>query len=1057
MTTNKVWSRLLQSTALVGVAALATPAHAQDEPDTIIVTGTLIKRQDIAAPSPVTSVSAEELAVVNTVNTEDFLNTLPQAIPGFDATSNNPGDGVATANLRGLGAVRTLVLVEGRRMVPYDSQGIVDLNQIPAALVARTDVVTGGASALYGSDAVAGVINFDLRDEFEGFEINSSYEVSEEGDGDIFQASVITGGDFADGRGNATFFAAYTDRQPVFQGDREFSTIANDDADVGDPFTPFGSSGVPGTRFFDTYVNPNAAPVFDGAAVDADGDFAGGSCSGEGVGVVDPDGSLSFRDVDLDGEFGAGDTAGFVSGDEVCGGGFTFNQAGNPIPWINSGANTTRYNYAPVNYLQLPQERYNLAAFATYDIADHTELKLRGMFANNVVAQELAPTPLFESFDFNIGDDSVFSDEAIAAFTSAINLNVAGQQAAITRAQQDLAFAQGLTAAEIDARNADDNEDNDIDLDALAAAPTDLQDGLDDFLASVDTDGDGNFDTYRAYIGRRMLETDQRNSTRDQAAVQWVAETNTDLGNGMFWTNYAQYSRTFGSLAQTGNVSRSAFQDALDNGCNPLGEGAITPDCAAQFQRTGIIQNEFEQTVAGTQLSGDFFGLTLPTASNSIGFAAGVEYREERTRFQPDSVLGPDVAGFNQSAPIRGSFDVIEGFAEFAVPLIEGRQFFDELSFNGALRFSDYSTVGTLTTYQAGGAWAPAPGYTFKASYNRAARAPNLNELFAPVVNGFPQADDPCAIQSADGEATGSRSICTAEGVPSGAYGTTALQPNSQIESLFGGNENLEEEVADTFTAGVVLQPDWLDGLTLTVDYYDIQIEDVISTVPVQEVLDGCYVDGTQSLCDLVDRSGSGTIQFITLNNQNLAELKYRGIDFDADYQFDPAVFGFDNVGTFSTRFVGTYRIEESFTAFDGQPAVDCAGTYRGRFGGCFIDQPKPEWKHTMFLTHNIGELSTTLRWRYIGEVTADDSVDPSGNNDDFRDLRATTIDAYNYFDLSSNYQLTENLRFAAGINNLLDNDAPILSDSFAEQANTWPATYDPFGRSFFVSATLSF
>lgn len=1049
MSSNKVWSRLLQSTALVGVAALATPAVAQDG-DTIVVTGTLIKRQDIQAPSPVTSVSAEELKVVNTVNTEDFLNTLPQAIPGFDATSNNPGDGVATANLRGLGSNRTLVLVEGRRMVPYDPSGVVDLNQIPAALIERTDVVTGGASALYGSDAMAGVVNFDLRDDFEGLEINSSFEVTEEGDGEIFQTSIIAGGEFADGRGNATFFAAYTDRQPVFQGDRDFSAVANNDATVDSAFSPFGSSGVPGTRFFETGVFAGT-PDFSGAALDADGNFAGGTCAGTGIGVIDPDGSLSAVDVNLTGAFDAGDTAGAISGDEICGGGFLFDDAGVPTPWINSGDNTTRYNYAPVNYLQLPQERYNLAGFANYQLTDNTELRLRGMYANNVVAQELAPTPIFDTFSVAL-DSPALTPEAVAIFQSSIAITQAGNDARLATAQDQLAFAQGLTQAQIDARNNDADDANDIDLTGLADAVTAAQAAITAFDASVDTDNDGIPDTYNPYIGRRMLEVGPRNSTRDQASTQWAAETNTTLENNMTWTNYAQYARTFGALSQTGNVSRAAFQDALDDGCDIFGPNRLSAACVTQVARTGIIRTSFEQTVIGTQISGDFFGITSPSATTPIGFAAGVEWREERGDFQPDSVLGPDVAGFNQSAPIKGAIDVLEGFAEFAVPLVEGAAGIEELSFNGAYRVSDYSTVGTLNTYQIGAAWAPTPDFTIKASFNRAARAPNLAELFQPVVNGFPQAEDPCAADTDGTPRAGVQAICTAEGVPASAFQTTALQPNSQIEGLFGGNPDLDEEVADTFTVGIVAQPSAIPGLTLTVDYYDIEIEDVIGTIPANTVLSGCYVDGNADFCSFVNRSASGQIDFISLNNQNLGVLTAKGVDFDADYTFD-----FAEMGELDIRFVGTYRIEDGFQATSNDPFLDCTGTHGGRFGECFSSEPKPEWKHTMFFTHSIGDLSTTLRWRYLSGTDADDSIDPSGDNADYANFRGGEIDAFSYFDLSANYRFTEMFALSGGIQNLLDEEPPINGDSFSEQANTYPATYDPLGRSYFISATLNF
>ena len=555
-----------------------------------------------------------------------------------------------------------------------------------------------------------------------------------------------------------------------------------------------------------------------------------------------------------------------------------------------------------------------------------------------------------------------------------------------------------------------------------------------------------------------MLEVGPRNSTRDQSATQWSAETNTELDNGLFWTNYAQFARTNGVQAQTGNVSRRAFQEAIDSGeCDIFGPNQFSDACVQQVARLGIIRQDYEQTILGTQLSGDLFGLQIPTAENTIAFAAGFEYRDESGAFQPDSVLGPDVAGFNQSAPISGSFDVSELFAEVVVPIVEGMTGVEELSVNGAFRYSDYSTVGELETYALGAAYSPAPGYTFKVNYNKAARAPNINELFAPVVNGFPGALDPCASNQDGTERLGVEAICLAEGVPASGFQTPALQPNGQIESLFGGNPDLTEETAETFTVGLVAQPDFLDGLTVKLDYYDIEIEDVISTAPVQSVLDGCYIEGVDTFCDLVDRSQTGQIEFISLNQQNLALLTAEGIDLDVDYSYDTGDYG-----VFGVRFIGTYRLEDGFQPLPGGALYDCAGFHGGRFGQCFTSEPKPEWKHTAFLNWGMGDLNATLRWRFIGSTDADDALsltDDIDTNDlsDIGGFRGSEIDSFNYFDLSANYALSETLIVRGGVRNLLDEEPPVLGDAFAEQANTYPATYDALGRRYFVGVTASF
>ncbi|WP_375284722.1 TonB-dependent receptor plug domain-containing protein, partial [Marinicauda pacifica] len=343
MSTKKAFAtKLLCTTMLSGLALSGATAVAQDAPaaaaeDVIQVTGTRIQRTDTVAPSPITSVDAELFELNNVVNTEDLLNTLPQLIPAFDATSNNPGNGTATVSLRGLGTTRTLVLVDGTRFVGSGAAQVVDLNNIPAALVERVDVVTGGASAVYGSDAIAGVVNFIMRDDFEGVEVSASHEFStNEGDAAITDVSVTLGGNFDGGRGNAVVSYGYTHREAVFQASREFSETAFWSPGPGtDPYIPGGSSSIP-----QTWVRPAAGNYFDTNPVDGSGDpyFL----------MTQPGGAIAERQV---------------------------------------------YNYAPTNYLQLPQERHMISTFGTYELNSNMELYVRGIYSNNVVDSQLAPTP----------------------------------------------------------------------------------------------------------------------------------------------------------------------------------------------------------------------------------------------------------------------------------------------------------------------------------------------------------------------------------------------------------------------------------------------------------------------------------------------------------------------------------------------------------------------------------------------------------------------------------------------------------------------------------------
>lgn len=909
-------TQLLLTTLLSGAtfAAAAAPSFAQSS-DEIVVTGTRVERQNLQAPSPVTSIDSESLSIVNTINTEQFINSLPQVIPAFDGTSNNPGTGTATVSLRGLGSQRTLVLVDGYRFVSANGDGVVDLNSIPSALVKRVDIVTGGASAVYGSDAMAGVVNFVLDSEFEGVEVEGSYEASDRGDAGIYNAGITLGGNFDNGRGNATIHAGYSQRDAVFQGDRDFSAVANDDNGTG--FDPFGSSGVPGTRLFDSFTFP------DGST---------GSATFDANGVI--------------------------------------------TPWINSGPDTTRYNYAPVNYLQLPQERYTLAAFGKYDISDTVTAKLRGIFTSNTVPQELAPTPIFTSVTVDLTTNPFLDDVSRAVLTN------------------------------------------------TAADPT----------------------AYAVYIGRRMLETGARNTDQELQSMQISGDLSGQWSEDWDWDVHGHISRSSGSIVQTGNVSISAFQRVVASGeCNIFGSGNFSAECADEVRRTGIIQQVSEQRSLVATTDGPVKGIQSPGAENPLSLVMGAEYRQEDFDFRPDSVLGPDVAGFNQSLPVEGDFNTYEVFGEAYLPLIEGAAFAEELSLNGAYRYSDYSTVGGVSSYAIGAEWAPISDIRFRGQIQRSVRAPNVQELFSPQTNGFPGATDPCS------SGTGSASICAATGVPAGIFGTN-FQANSQLEGLFGGNPNLDAETSDTLTLGFVAQPSAVPGLTVTVDYYDIQVDDAIGTIPIQTVLNGCYDGSNPAYCDLVNRSPAGLIDFVELTNANVAFLGVEGIDVEVDYQFDADQIGLGALGgEFGFNIVGGYKLKSDFQALITDPVIDCVGYMGGRAGLC--GEPDPVWKHTATMRYVKGPVLTSLRWRYLSNVEVDDELDGL----DPSELFVSDTGAKSYFDLSSQWDITDNFQLSGGIINLLDTDPPVLGDCCSQQANTYPATYNPFGRKLFLGGKMRF
>lgn len=949
--------KLMRSTVLTGAAAaFAVPAFAQGADDEIVVTGSRIAREDLAAPSPVQTVSSEQLVLTNTVNTEEFLDALPQVIPSLDSSSNNPGNGTAQVNLRGLGTNRTLVLVDGMRFVGSGAGAAVDLNNIPSALVERLEVVTGGQSAVYGSDAIAGVVNFVLKDDFEGFQLDVSDRLSASGwDANTLNAAITMGGNFADGRGNAVLAVSYTNREALFQGDRKFSEFTFFDPGAGSTsvgFIPGGSSSVPGTRFRGrTSSNFSTG---DGSSVDPA--CATNTCSGFFVPSPGTVAGLRF---------------------------------GNP---------NDLYNYAPTNYLQLPQERYSIFGRASYEINDSIEVYARGLFAGNVVDSQLAPTP--------------------AGFTVAA----------------PIATVQALNPALAAVMANDPNTNN------CGGGP----------VAGVPNSGVGAF-CFR--FNKRFEELGTRNSLRDTNTYQFAGGVKVDVADGWVWQTDAQFGRSSISQIQTGNVSVSALQDAIWNGADIYnGPGSLSAADAAAITRTGAIIDIVEQTQIVSALSGTIGQLKSPMAEQGVGLAVGVEYREEFAESIPDSVLGPDVLGFNQSLPVGGRFDVYEAFMEADIPIFEDTAIGD-FSINGAYRFSSYSlaNVDNTHTYAVGGSWKPIDGLRFRAQFQHAVRAPNIGELFSPLTNGFPGAQDPCStgqfgsfnnpIAAALFGAV-DPTTCTATGVPLANVGT-AFQSNGQIEVLAGGEPGLFEESADTLTIGMVWQPSFVEGLTVQVDYYDVDIEDAIGAPSLQFVLDACHRQNSAEACAIVTRdpaTGEITSPFIpNIITRNFSNLGARGIDGQIDYTLD-----LGNMGTVSFNYYGSFTLRNEFLPFPGLPLIDCVGFYAGLCG-----EPTPEYKHTMQATWNYGAVTASTRWRYIGALDVFPTEQVSILSDD--------IGAFNYLDVTLKYAVNENLDLTVGVQNITGKDAPILGSTVSEQANTFPATYDTLGRQLFFGASLKF
>lgn len=953
---NRFNKAALLATSIIAGMAIAAPAAAQDDGELIIVTGSRIaKRVNTDTSSPIAVVDAEEFKLSGTVNVENVINSLPQVIPGTTSASNNPGNGVSTLNLRGIGASRTLVLVNGRRWMSYDTSQIVDLNTIPAFLIEGTDVVTGGASAVYGSDALAGVVNFRLKN-VEGAELGGQYAITGRGDGERYEVFGALGGEFADGKGHATVYGEYYRRSSIFQDARGFSTYSLGGESFGDNQQKFGSSTLPA-----------GVIRYTGKGSVAGTDFA------KNKAVV----------FDVPGEFRAraGDT----------------------------------YNYAPANYLQIPQERYLIGGFADYEFSEGHKFYTEVAFVNNRVAQELAPTPVTGTFAIDL--------PTIKSFLSA----------------GDYAQLQQISASE----------------------------------------NDGTPDTINLYLQRRTVETGSRNSLDERNAFRVLAGVKGDISDNWSYDAYYMFARTRNSNIQQGNISKAAFQAGLNGtakAINIFGPGTLTPAMVKQISIQAQNSDSSNIQVATASVNGRLGSLGL--SGGDVGLAFGGEYRALSSRYIPDTALASgDVIGFNAGEPTAGGYNVKELFAELDVPVLGPDSGIERLDFNFAGRYSDYSVskTGTVWSYAAGVQFQPIQDITFRANYQRAVRAPNVSELFGGKSIGFPGASDPCA--GAAAAAAGKlRDLCIANGVPAGIVGTSAVQLNVQIPVYGGGNPNLSEETSDSYTFGVALQPSFLPGLTATVDYYDIKVKDAIASISLQTSFDLCFnqvQDQNAKECapffaNGPIRNGAGVIDVETapsIGVQNVASLREKGIDLQIDYatRMPFSLLTGSGESKLNLGLLGTWRKDSTSLPYAGADVVRCDGKF-----GSTCGQSTPSFKWAARATWSDGPLTTSINWRHLSAVHDDD---PATDYAAFNGVER--LNAYDVVDLTFAADVNENINLTFGVRNLFDtlpqtptigsdgyvsstNNGTLLGDN-QEQANTFPSTYDTLGRDFFVSARLKF
>ena len=959
-----IGSSLLKGMATLAVVAAPQCVIAQEQQTLaeVVVTGSRLVRSDLSAPSPTTIVNQDVVQLSGDTTVEAVINELPQLSAGNNSSVNSAGgSGVLTANLRGLGATRTLTLVNGRRFIPANSAGSVDLATIPTALVERIEIITGGASAVYGSDAIAGAVNFLLRDDFEGLQVSSQFGETFESDGRSVQYDVLFGSNLAEDRGNVTLYASHSTRDAVFMQDRDFSRVP-----LSAALGPSGSGNIPGGR-----VGLSAEQM---ASLNVGG----------GPGVI-------------------------PVGSEGC---------TTPVNSIRFGANgavlrhcdpETLYNYAAGNYLLRPLERTQFSGLAHYALSENVEAYVDAHYA-------LAENEF--------------------------------QQAA-----DSLAIVTG-TNSYFEVLNYATNPVLSPDVRAMFVNNPQI----------FDPTGSGNA-RIPGGIARRVDELGLRNFAFERSTIGTTLGVRGDFAVGEHtwqWDVFGQYQRSRTDETVTGTMSPARLSLGLNSttngagqivcvtvvfGCvpvNPFGLGSISPEAAAFISPARSSSDRFERSVAGASLAGEF--LKLP--AGPISAAIGAEYRSDDYRFLPGATDLAREYGSASRGITAGGYDVTEVFGEIRVPLLSDLPFANVLALEGAVRHSDYSNFGTVETWRAGLEWGPVEWLRFRGAYNVAIRAPGINELFAPITEGFSPGNDPCAAVRNPSQAQ--KDFCVQQGVPAGEI-DTFVQTALGFSQFSGGNPELTEETSDTMTVGAVLRLPFLDRFNLAVDYYEIEVEDAISTINAQTTLDVCYqlLDAGSEPCRAITRlPGTGQVFQVRASNSNIGSLSVKGVDLSADYTFGlPDAVAFSG-GADLSLILNAGWLFERVSQLVGAAPIDCAGF----FGSCTAQGANnggsPDFKALLAASYSSGPLMLRTQVRHIAGLEPLASIAAS---------TPVVADSITYVDFATTVQLGEKLELFGGIDNAFDEQPPLLTSSWGGDANTDVTLYDVIGRRYFVGLRARF
>ncbi len=1036
---EKNWkTRLLTSSVFAGAmfasAALPAIAQTEDEPvatttpaesseaearqQKVTVTGSRLALADFQAISPTTSVTSEAIELNATLTIETLLNELPQVIPGNTVTSNNSGgEDFATIDLRGLGPQRTLVIVDGERVPGSSTTGVVDLNSIPAGLIDRIEVVTGGASAVYGSDAIAGVVNFILKDDFEGAQITVGGGGGFDGNAQYETVDFLFGGNFDSGRGNLVTYASYFNRDGVKQSQYDYSRVSA--AVVYGYDLVNGGYAQGAARVVDSLddylaARANITANFPGFSIFT---FNGGSATPP-WGLISNSAANPFQNLSTNpataGRFAAANTDcnPATPGVAVNGGNLSFNDQGQLTPYFGSNSATgscgiplrdggsSRYNFAPDNFIYLPAERFGIQTFGNYDVTDNIRMKTFLSYVRSQTQVQLAATPI-------TGLSIPVSSPAIAG-------------------------PDGIVGT------ADDPHPD------LSAALNSRPNPASNFGYAWRSNGIGP----RAgeFVNSQLLG---RVSFTGDISENWDWSLSAGWGQGRFNQSLANNINRVALLQGVAGCANIPAAARLPDCVNVdiFGPPALTPSPAAiNFIRTDVQANQtIEQTLFSGYVRGDLFDLPAGPVSTVVGF----EYRDDDVRLiVDDAQRRGEIAGFNAVQNILGSLDVYEAYTEVNIPILADLPFVDELSIEGGYRVSDYSTIGSVESYKYGGRYAPVDWLRFRAVYNKAVRAPSALESFQNGDQGFPGYSDPCrnVVTSANPALL---SFCTTNGNIGGGFVPGGLAPtfvanNSQVQAFAFGNPGLQPETGETFTAGAVFEPDFLPvgTLRMTADYFDIELTDAIVSRGAQTILNSCYNNlgaTAQSAfdCQQIIRdptTGQVTSVNTTLTN-TIAATEIQGWDVQADYQVDLDELISGVPGSFGVNLLLT--LTEKWES----GGVDQLGITFAGIGGA-----TPEYKTVTTVDYQLDDWLFQVRHNYLPSMEQAFFGGPD-------------TDAFSNFDASIAWDVTDRFRVVGTVSNLTDEFPPQTVTGVIDQGNTDAALYAPWviGRTFGIQARLKF